>query len=118
MQNHCVIIENNDLIQILEGYVIKAYLKKKSKEIEDARNFHEENYININTIDINKDKHYLMYIIFNTYIRPPRYDYWRVSEWELKKNKLVKMRINIYESELYNYLELREIDNEIDIYEY
>ena len=36
MQNHCVIIENNDLIQILEGYVIKAYLKKKSKEIEDA----------------------------------------------------------------------------------
>ena len=53
MQNHCVIIENNDLIQILEGYVIKAYLKKKSNEIEDARNFHEENYINRNSIDIN-----------------------------------------------------------------
>ena len=115
MQNHCIIIENNDLIQILEGYVIKAYLKKKSKEIEDARNFHEENFQN--SININKDKHYLMSKIFNTYIRPC-YDYWWVSEWALKKNKLVKMRINVYESELYDYLELREIDNEIDIYEY
>ena len=108
MQNHCVIIENNDLIQILEGYVIKAYLKKKSKEIEDARNFHEENYINRNSIDINIDKHYLMSKIFNTYIRPC-YDYWWVSEWALKNDKLVEMRINVYESELKNYLEEREI---------
>ena len=106
MQNHCIIIENNDLIQILEGYVIKAYLKKKSKEIEDARNFHEENFQN--SIDINRDKHYLISKIFNTYIRPC-YDYWWVSEWALKKNKLVKMRINVYESELKDYLEEREI---------
>ena len=47
-------LKDNDIIQKLEGYVLKAYLKKKKKDLEDARDFH------INCVDINKINHYLI----------------------------------------------------------
>ena len=102
-----IITKNNDLVQMLEKYVLKAYLKKKTKELEDARNFHENNFQNC--IDINRNNHYLISKIFNDYI-VRCYDHWWTLEYERKLNKLIKHRIRVYEDELNDYLELREIE--------
>ena len=102
-----IITKNNDLVHMLEKYVLKAYFKKKSKELEDSRNFHENNFQNC--IDINRDNHYLISKIFNDYIKRC-YDCWWTLESEKKENKLIKHRIRVYEEELNDYLELREIE--------
>ena len=47
-----------DLIELLEDYVLKAYLRKKKKELDDAREFHEKNFQDC--IDENKKNHYLI----------------------------------------------------------
>ena len=48
-------LRDNDIIQLLNIYVHKAYIKKKEKE---ARNFHYINYYN--GIDENKEIHYFI----------------------------------------------------------
>ena len=37
-------LKDNDLIELLGDYVLKAYLRKKQKELDDAREFHEKNF--------------------------------------------------------------------------
>ena len=39
-------------------YVLKAYLQKKQKELDDAIEFHEKNFQDC--IDVNQDNHYLI----------------------------------------------------------
>ena len=51
-------LENHDLNLLLEDYVLSAYLRKRQKDLEDSRSFHEENFQENN--DINKGKHYLI----------------------------------------------------------
>ena len=84
-----IIIENNDLLQKLEEYIIKAYLNKKSKELEDSRNFHENNYQN--RIDVNKYNRYLISIAFNQYL----YEY--AWDWDRESRKKMKEKISVYE---------------------
>lgn len=51
-------LNNHDLIELLGDYVLKAYLRKKQKELDDARAFHEKNFQDF--IDENKDDHYMI----------------------------------------------------------
>ena len=51
-------LQNHDLNLLLEDYVLSAYLRKRQKDLEDSRSFHEENFQENN--DINKGKHYLI----------------------------------------------------------
>ena len=51
-------LENHDLNLLLEDYVLSAYLKKRQKDLEDSRSFHEENFQKNN--DKNKGNHYLI----------------------------------------------------------
>ena len=51
-------LQNHDLNLLLEDYVLSAYLKKREKDWEDSRSFHEENFQTNN--DKNKGKHYLI----------------------------------------------------------
>ena len=74
---------------------------------DEARNFHENNFQDC--IDINRDNHYLISKIFNDYIKRC-YDHWWTLEYERKANKLIKHRIRVYEDELNDYLELRQIE--------
>ena len=74
---------------------------------DEARNFHENNFQYC--IDINRDNHYLISKIFNDYI-VRCYDHWWTLESEKIENKLIKHRIRVYEDELNDYLELREIE--------
>ena len=74
---------------------------------DKARNFHENNFQNCN--DINRDYHYLISKIFNDYIKRC-YDDWWTLESERKTNKLIKHRIRVYEEELNDYIEQREIE--------
>ena len=46
------------LFELLGDYVLKAYLRKKQKELYDARAFHENNFQAC--IDENKDNHYMI----------------------------------------------------------
>jgi len=82
-----------------------------------ARKFHESNFQN--SIDINVDNHYLISKIFNEYIKRC-YNHWWYFKSEKISNKLVKHQISVYEEELYDYLELRNIELErwVEIYEY
>ena len=49
---------DNDINLLLEDYVLSAYLRKRQKDLEDSRSFHEENFQENN--DVNKGKHYLI----------------------------------------------------------
>jgi hypothetical protein len=51
-------LNDNDIISNLEDYVLSAYLKKRQKDLEDSRSFHEENFHTNN--HYNKGKHYLI----------------------------------------------------------
>ena len=51
-------LQNHDLNLLLEDYVLSAYLRKRKKDLEDSRSFHEQNFQENN--DINKGKHYLI----------------------------------------------------------
>lgn len=51
-------LNDNDLILQLGDYVLKAYLKKREKDLEDSRSFHKENFQSNNYV--NKGKHYLI----------------------------------------------------------
>lgn len=105
MENsYLLYLKDNDVSLMLEDYVLIAYNKKKNKELEDARNFHERNYQNDIDININRDNHYLISHIFSGFI-------YRLSDyyWNIEKNKLVYHRIKIYEEELEGYIENTEL---------
>ena len=51
-------LNDHDLIELLGDYVLKAYLRKKQKELYDSRAFHEKNFQTC--IDENKDNHYMI----------------------------------------------------------
>lgn len=51
-------LKDNDIIQLLEDYVLKAYVHKKKQSLENARKYHENNFQEC--IDINKRNHYLI----------------------------------------------------------
>ena len=57
---------DNDITLLLEDYVLSAYLKKREKDLEDSRSFHEENFQRNN--DKNKGNHYLISDVI-TYIK-------------------------------------------------
>jgi hypothetical protein len=103
MENSSLIhLKDNDVILMLEDYILIAYNKKRSNELEDARKFHENNFQNC--IDINKDNHYLISFIFGEYI-------YRLSGyyWSIEKSKLVDHRIKIYEESLKEDIETTEL---------
>ena len=103
MENSSLIhLKDNDVILMLEDYVLIAYNKSKRKELEDARYFHEDNFQNC--IDINRDNHYLISFIFGEYI-------YRLSDyyWNIENPKLINHRIKIYEGELEGYIENTEL---------
>lgn len=51
-------LKDYDLIELLGDYVLKAHLRKKKLDLDDARQFHEKNFQDY--IDKNKDNHYLI----------------------------------------------------------
>ena len=51
-------LKDHDLIELLGDYVLKAYLRKKQKEFDDAREFHEKNFQDC--IDVNQENHYMI----------------------------------------------------------
>jgi len=51
-------LKDHDLIELLGDYVLKAYFRKKKKDLEESRTFHEENFQQC--IDENKENHYLI----------------------------------------------------------
>ena len=51
-------LRDNDLIELLGDYVMKAYLHKKKKDLEESRKYHENNFQDC--IDVNKLNHYLI----------------------------------------------------------
>ena len=51
-------LKDHDLIELLGDYVLKAYLRKKQKELDEARAFHEKNFQDC--IDVNKENHYMI----------------------------------------------------------
>ena len=51
-------LQNHDLNLLLEDYVLSAYLRKRQKDLEDSRSFHENNFQENN--DVNKCRHYLI----------------------------------------------------------
>ena len=51
-------LKDYDLIELLGDYVLKAHLRKKDKDLDDARQFHEKNFQDY--VDENKDNHYLI----------------------------------------------------------
>ena len=95
-------LKDNDVIIMLEDYVLIAYNTRRTKELEDARNFHEANFQNC--IDVSKDNHYLISFIFGEYI-------YRLSDyyWNIENPKLINHRIKIYEEELEAYIENTEL---------
>lgn len=119
-------IKDNDVIELLGEYVLKAYLKKKEKDLEDSREFHIKNLespliIYINSIpynlslskkvqlghvnDINKIPHYQIVSIINIvraiYIR-------RSLDLEALSlswlNEKLSKRIELYENFLNEYI--------------
>ena len=103
MENsYLIYLRDNDVSLMLEDYVLIAYNQRKNKELEDARNFHEDNFQNC--IDVNRDNHYLISFIFSEYI-------YRLSEyyWNIEYPKLIDHRIKIYEEELKDYIENTEL---------
>ena len=51
-------LRDNDLIILLGDYVLKAYLRKKKKDLEESRKYHEKNFQDC--IDVNRENHYLI----------------------------------------------------------
>jgi len=51
-------LKDHDLIELLGDYVLKAYLRKKKKDLEESRKYHEKNFQDC--IDVNKENHYLI----------------------------------------------------------
>lgn len=103
MENsYLLYLKDNDVSLMLEDYVLIAYNKRRSKELEDTRNFHESNFQNC--IDINRENHYLISFIFSKYI-------YRLSDyyWNIENDTLVDHRIKIYEEELEGYIENTEL---------
>ena len=51
-------LKDYDLIELLGDYVLKAYLRKKDTDLEEARQFHEKNFQDY--VDENEVNHYLI----------------------------------------------------------
>ena len=51
-------LKDYDLIELLGDYVLKAYLRKRKKELDETRAFHDKNFHD--GIDMNKANHYLI----------------------------------------------------------
>ena len=51
-------LKDNDIIKLLEEYVLKAYLQKKQKDLDQSRDFHEKNFQEC--IDMNRENHYFI----------------------------------------------------------
>ena len=107
-------LRDYDLIILLGDYVLKAYLRKKKQDLEDARQFHEKNFQEC--IDVNRDNRYLLShgfdVLKENYVGNPPYSYsgdiglnlvYRPSSWTYWFGFSTKYKICFFENSLKIY---------------
>lgn len=87
-------LKDQDLIILLGDYVLKAYIQKKQKELDDTRAFHEN--IFQDGIDMNSEHHYLISDVIR-YINETLYFSWTPL--------YVSERIKLYDDSVEPYKE-------------